>query len=493
MATIFRSIRIGIGRVATFLFVLSYIAVANAQWGWYIPLTDDSSGTGAGDCVIDESYRLHLYYIRLDLAHRNSLFYRRYDNWGHPLSAPMELRPDSAEQMSPPGVLLDRNQNIHIVWSAWYYSDNQPHVFYARMNTAGEFTTEPYQVTCPSCPVLYGEGINLVQDCTGVVWAGCGSYYCAFSENGDVLMPLTELVLDLEESVAWQNYLAVSPDNEVWACSRMWGGCPQNISIVRLNRGYAVEVVSPNNPAIEYWPMLPRSFLIDENGVFHYIILREDCGLFYQRDARNGSPPDTVVFNASYDVLTGFSRLVMADDTLNYVWEEGYPRSGIYRVGLSAQGDLLCGPEFLQQVPGPGFYLDDYSRLIWKQGSFWLLGGGLENGRGQVFLMHVPGPNEPANRIPPVYKQISTDFALSAFPNPFNSSTQIFFTLPVTSRVSLRLYDILGREVTMLMDETRSAGQHQFDFDAGDLSFGVYLCRMQAGEFSQTRRIVLIR
>lgn len=86
-----------------------------------------------------------------------------------------------------------------------------------------------------------------------------------------------------------------------------------------------------------------------------------------------------------------------------------------------------------------------------------------------------------------------SSFILSVSPNPFNSSTQISFTLPVTSRVSLRLYDVLGREVKLLMDETQTAGEHRVSFDGSNLSSGIYFCRMQAGDYSQTQKIVLIR
>jgi hypothetical protein len=85
------------------------------------------------------------------------------------------------------------------------------------------------------------------------------------------------------------------------------------------------------------------------------------------------------------------------------------------------------------------------------------------------------------------------DLHLTAYPNPFNSSTQIEFTLPSTQRVSLRLYDVLGREVAVLMNEIQTAGLHRLTFDASGLPSGVYLCRLEAGEMVQTRKIVLVK
>ncbi len=84
-------------------------------------------------------------------------------------------------------------------------------------------------------------------------------------------------------------------------------------------------------------------------------------------------------------------------------------------------------------------------------------------------------------------------FALGQnYPNPFNPSTTIKYELPKASVVRLSVYDLLGREVSVLVDERRDAGVHQVQFDASGLASGVYLYRLQAGDFVQTRRLVLI-
>jgi len=86
-----------------------------------------------------------------------------------------------------------------------------------------------------------------------------------------------------------------------------------------------------------------------------------------------------------------------------------------------------------------------------------------------------------------------SSLSFSVSPNPFNNITQIEFTLPSTQRVSLRLYDVLGREVAVLMNEIQTAGRHHVMFDASGLPSGVYLCRLEAGKMAQTRKIVLLK
>lgn len=93
-----------------------------------------------------------------------------------------------------------------------------------------------------------------------------------------------------------------------------------------------------------------------------------------------------------------------------------------------------------------------------------------------------------------VAEQTPADFRLFGnYPNPFNPSTRIAFTLPREEHVRLEVYDVLGRRVALLLDEARPAGQHAVDFNAGSLGNGVYLYRITAGEFTRSRKMMLMK
>ena len=79
------------------------------------------------------------------------------------------------------------------------------------------------------------------------------------------------------------------------------------------------------------------------------------------------------------------------------------------------------------------------------------------------------------------------------YPNPFNPSTTISFGLPDMNFVSLKVFDITGREVTTLVAEERTAGEHSVNWNASSMSSGVYFYRMQAVNFSETKKLVLLR
>lgn len=79
------------------------------------------------------------------------------------------------------------------------------------------------------------------------------------------------------------------------------------------------------------------------------------------------------------------------------------------------------------------------------------------------------------------------------YPNPFNPSTQIEFTVPVRTHVTLRIYNIMGQEVRTLIDRDLQAGRYKADFDGTGLPSGTYLYRIQAGKFSKTDKMTLLK
>lgn len=90
--------------------------------------------------------------------------------------------------------------------------------------------------------------------------------------------------------------------------------------------------------------------------------------------------------------------------------------------------------------------------------------------------------------------QLPTVFSLHQnYPNPFNPSTTIRYDLPVATHVTLKLYDIVGREAQVLVDGIQEPGYKSVQFDARSLASGVYLYRLQAGTFVEIRKMVVIK
>jgi hypothetical protein len=89
---------------------------------------------------------------------------------------------------------------------------------------------------------------------------------------------------------------------------------------------------------------------------------------------------------------------------------------------------------------------------------------------------------------------VAHNFNLSQnYPNPFNPSTVIKYHLSTATHVRMTIFDILGREVRTLLNEQKSAGSYQVNWNASGVPSGVYFYRLQAGSFSETKKLILLK
>jgi hypothetical protein len=94
-------------------------------------------------------------------------------------------------------------------------------------------------------------------------------------------------------------------------------------------------------------------------------------------------------------------------------------------------------------------------------------------------------------------EQISSlpaDFSLNQnYPNPFNPSTKISWQLPVGGQTTLKVLDVLGKEIATLVDEYKEAGRYEVTFDASRQSSGIYFYKLNAGSFTKTKQMILLK
>jgi hypothetical protein len=108
--------------------------------------------------------------------------------------------------------------------------------------------------------------------------------------------------------------------------------------------------------------------------------------------------------------------------------------------------------------------------------------------KGAMSVLGIPvGINQDNEAMP-------TTYALQQnYPNPFNPSTTIKFSVPKAGNVRLVVYDVLGKEVATLVNNFLNAGQYNFQFNASNLASGIYLYRLEAGSFTQTNKMLLMK
>ncbi|HSW56371.1 MAG TPA: T9SS type A sorting domain-containing protein, partial [Ignavibacteriaceae bacterium] len=79
------------------------------------------------------------------------------------------------------------------------------------------------------------------------------------------------------------------------------------------------------------------------------------------------------------------------------------------------------------------------------------------------------------------------------YPNPFNPATTIAYSIPKEAQVSLKIYDVMGREVVELVNGKQSSGSYNVEFDASSLASGTYFYKLTAGEFVSVKKMVLLK
>jgi len=90
--------------------------------------------------------------------------------------------------------------------------------------------------------------------------------------------------------------------------------------------------------------------------------------------------------------------------------------------------------------------------------------------------------------------QVPTEYSLSQnFPNPFNPITNINYSVPMRNNVELVIFNTLGEKIRILVNEVKNAGNYNVTFDASNLPSGVYFYRISAGEFIQTKKLLLLK
>jgi len=128
-----------------------------------------------------------------------------------------------------------------------------------------------------------------------------------------------------------------------------------------------------------------------------------------------------------------------------------------------------------------GYYTDNVSGCT-------MTGGSAKTNRPNVcFVLTATGAGNISSLIPSKY-ELSQNY-----PNPFNPTTKINFAIPKQGLVTMKIYDVLGREVRTLVNEVKQAGNYTVDFNAMEFASGVYFYKLTSGDFSDIKRMILVK
>lgn len=238
------------------------------------------------------------------------------------------------------------------------------------------------------------------------------------------------------------------------------------------------------------WRSAPTFVDIDADGDFDMLVGAEDAPLlqFYRNDGGNTFVPDNSLITGVSSVRDGHPTFVDLDRDGDYDLIIGgingrllyYLNAGTPTAPAWFRNDAMVSDVVVRQDAAPAFAdMDADGRADVIVGEY---NGNFSYYRNQI-------PTSVSNTAP-----LPKTFALDQnYPNPWNSSTTIRYSLPYSSFVTLSVYNTLGQQVAQLVAEQQSAGYYQVVFHGSGLASGVYLYRLYAADYVVTEKMLLLR
>ncbi|MBU0692420.1 T9SS type A sorting domain-containing protein [bacterium] len=241
---------------------------------------------------------------------------------------------------------------------------------------------------------------------------------------------------------------------------------------------------------------------LDELFTFHWTVHAAAAG-----DTTEASNGEGIYFFDTPEPPGDFTRVLPADNseliwtveqpTVEFAWTtsidpNGDPVAYVFHVesptfaGIEPASAVLTDTTITVEISLPVEPLDDIHTFYWTvfaAANFDTVEA--TNGEGH-FTMDIPEAADEELAVP-------TEYSLSVYPNPFNPSTTISFDVPQQSQITLTAYDLLGREITQLVNGTITAGAHQINWDCSTCATGLYLIELRSGSHRSITKAMLLR
>ncbi len=248
-----------------------------------------------------------------------------------------------------------------------------------------------------------------------------------------------------------------------------------------------------------------------------YILkINNDGDTLWTRSYANIPMPYCMLETYSHDILLAGNMLMKINSYGDTLWTRTIVDTTFhYAVGVLESDD---GGYILAGNSGDPIWEDDFMLMKTSASGEWLWSRNYDSGwgdmansfvrgndgnyriagyrhyeyRAEIWLVCAEGPS---SAVEPVPMEIhpSAFILHPASPNPFNSSTVLSYQLQAPSHVSLKVFDTAGRIISTLVDDKQSAGTHESTLDGSGLVSGIYIARLEAGGFSATQKLVLLK
>ena len=250
----------------------------------------------------------------------------------------------------------------------------------------------------------------------------------------------------------------------------------------------------------------PRAFAFEDIG--YVFVATEAYGVLRSIDpvsgwqSVNNGLPDTVIasldINSNNILFAGTEQGVFRTTNSGDLWttiNSGLTNSNILCLAINSQDRLFAGThggvfsstdDGISWIPINSGLTDTVIYSLAIDSSSFVYAG---SSTGLVYRSI-----QPTTSVKPINNRPYSSFLLEQnYPNPFNPTTSISYSIGSQKRVFLRVYDLVGKEIAILVNKEKPAGAYTVEFDASNLSSGIYFYQVQADDFIETKKMILMR
>jgi hypothetical protein len=324
-------------------------------------------------------------------------------------------------------------------------------------------------------------------------WLGKFFY---FRNDGNSTKPIFNFISNMFTSLNVNSYstpvfVDIDKDNDYDIVSGALNG---QVFLYINNNGSFTQNITMFNSIDVGWSSIPSLADLDNDGDLDLLVGGETGSetKFYTNDGNNVFTINTSMFNGITFPNYGRPTLVDFDNDEDYDLTIGdawgsiyyYRNDGSLTTPSWIRADSMFAGIEVDQNPSPGFAdLDNDGRKDMIIGEY---NGNFTYYKNLFAAVTNVEDNESTSLV--------SDFVLyQNYPNPFNPVTKISWQSPVAAHLTLKIYDILGKEVVTLVNEFKPAGKYEIEFNASSLSSGVYFYQLNVENFSAIKKIILIK
>ena len=417
----------------------------------------------------------------------DEIYYTKLDNNGNTLVDDMRLTSDNAESVFP-HLQLDGSGNVHIIWRD--SRNGSPEMYYIKLDNNGNVLVDTTRLT--SGPTfnhnLRVDNVDIIH----IAWQDRRDgnpeiYYAKLDNNGNPL--ISDIRVSTATGDSWWPYIGIDNSLNVhiaWYDARNGNG---EIYYTKLdNNGNTL--VDDTSLTFAGGAVGAPALEVDNSNNIHIVWPDNRNGysaLYYTKLDNNGN---TLIDDTLVTTANGEGYLMDMDDegNVHIAWSDN--RDGndeIYYTKIDNNGNTLVDDTRLTFDDADSWWPrisvdeNDGIHITWDDN---------RNGNREIYYIKgdiITAVDENPILYPAEYKLMQN------YPNPFNPTTTIHYVIGRMQPVSLKIYDISGKEVAILVNEEKPAGAYTVKFDVSKLSSGIYFYQLKAGDFTQTKKMILMR